>query len=136
MPEHTWSNDELRTFLTAFRSGSIFDAGRDVDDIARERFRLQAMDRIVPVVERRVLAEIGAVVDARGVALIALEVVEDTTWGAKHTWLMVTEDPWSFLTDLVVREITKSYRSAVRHRGDEKVLKGIADVSSRREIGE
>lgn len=136
MPEHTWSNDELRTFFTALRSGSIFAPSADVDDATRETFRAQAMRRLVPEVERRVLAEIGAVVDPRGVAAVAIEVAEDTTWGSRHTWLMVTDDPWAYLTDLVTREITKAYRGAVRRRGDEKVLKGIEAASSRREIGE
>lgn len=85
MPEHTWSNDELRIFFTALRSGSIFDRGADVDDVTREAFRAQAMRRIVPEVERRVLAEVGAVFDPHGVAAVAVEVAEETTWGSRHT---------------------------------------------------
>lgn len=134
MPECFWSNDELRSFLIALRSGGIFDSGRDVDDAQRERFRAQAASRIVPEVERRVLAEVGAVIDPQGIAAVALEVVEEQNYGPKHTWLMVTEDPWSFLTDLVTREVVTSYRAAVRRRSDDKVLKGIAAASSRREL--
>lgn len=135
MPERFWSNDELRTFLTALRSGGVFDRGAAVDDVTREAFRSQAMQRIVPDVTRRVLADVGAAIDPRGAAAIAIEVAEDTTWGARHTWLMVTDDPWAYLTDLVVREITKAYRGAVRRRGDGKVLDGITAASSRHEIG-
>lgn len=134
MPERLWNNDELRSFLIALRSGGIFDSGRDVDDAQRELFRAQAASRIVPEVERRVLADVGAVIDPRGIAAVALEVVEEENYGPKHTWLMVTEDPWSFLTDLVTREVVTSYRAAVRRRSDDKVLKGIAAASSRREL--
>lgn len=134
MPERLWSNDELRRFLIALRSGGIFDSGRDVDDEQRQRFRAQAAARIVPEVERRVLADVGALIDPRGIAVVALEVLEEENYGAKRTWLMVTEDPWGFLTDLVTREVIRSYRAAVRRRGDDKVLKGIATASSRREL--
>ncbi|MDQ4215091.1 hypothetical protein [Microbacterium capsulatum] len=134
MPERAWSNDQLRTFLIALRSGGIFDAGRDVDDADRVHFRREAANRIVPEVVRRVLADVGAVIDPRGVAAVALEILEEEAYGAKHTWLMVTEDPWSYLTDLVAHEITRSYRSAVRRRSDDKVLSGIESASSRREI--
>lgn len=74
------------------------------------------------------------IVDPRGVAAVALEVAEDTHWDARHTWLMVTTDPWGYLTDLVAREIRKAYREAVRSRGDSKVLEGDAAASTRKGI--
>ncbi|WP_309064913.1 hypothetical protein [Microbacterium sp.] len=133
MPEHIWSNDELRNFLSSLRAGGLF-GGREVDDDARERFREQALRRVAPEVERRLLADIGTVLDPQGIAAVALEVVEDHAWGARHTWMMVTADPWEYLTELVVREIRRAYRRAVQSRGDAKKLKGIEAASTRRGI--
>lgn len=59
MPETNWSDDALRKFLTDIRSGGFFGPDPGIDDTARERFRAEAMRRIVPVVQRRVLAEVG-----------------------------------------------------------------------------
>ncbi|MEJ1089057.1 hypothetical protein WDU99_12110 [Microbacterium sp. Mu-80] len=129
MPETDWTNDELRTFLTALRAGGIFNVGEE--NLDRDGFRRQALRRIVPEVQRGVLAEVGAVVDPRGVAAVALEVVKDTAWDPEHTWLMVTEDPWGYLADVVSAEIRRAYRKAVRSAGDGKALKGIAEASSR-----
>ncbi|WDH79001.1 hypothetical protein PTQ19_00730 [Microbacterium esteraromaticum] len=133
MPESLWSNDELRRFLTACRDRSIFSIGED--EIDNDGFHRQAMLRVAPAVQRRVLAEVGAVVDLKGVAAVTLEVAKDSSWDPQHTWLMVTEDPWAYLTELVATEIRTAYRKAVRRRGDEKELQGIASASSRRELG-
>jgi hypothetical protein len=134
MPEIDWSNDQLRTFLTALRSGDAFNRGADVDQDERDRFLAQAQRRIVPEIRARVLAEVGATLDPRGVAAIVLEVLEDNTWGAERTWLMVTEDPWGYLTEFVAAEIRKAYRKALHRTADDKTLKGIEQASSRRAI--
>lgn len=126
MSEADWSNDELRAFFSALRAGGLFDRGAAVDDEWRAAFRRQATRRVVPAVERRLLAEVGAMLDAPGIAHVALEVAEDAAWGAEHAWLMLTADPWRHLADLVRREIRRSYRNgphperrrgARRHRG-------------------
>lgn len=130
MPESNWSDDALRKFLTDIRSGGFFGPRPGIDDTARERFRAEAMRRIVPVVQRRVLAEVGATLDARGVAAVTFEVLEDSSWGAEHVWLMVSESPWDYLAELVASEIRKAYRKVVQPRGDTKALKGIEKVSA------
>ncbi|HWU29913.1 MAG TPA: hypothetical protein VN041_12605 [Microbacterium sp.] len=137
MPEIDWSNDQLRTFLTALRSGDAFNRGVDVDQDERDRFLAQVRRRIVPEIRARVLAEVGATLDPRGVAAIVLEVLEvleDNTWGAERTWLMVTEDPWGYLTEFVAAEIRKAYRKALHRTADDKTLKGIEQASNRRAI--
>jgi len=134
MPEIDWSNDQLRTFLTALRSGDAFNRGVDVDQDERDRFLAQVRRRIVPEIRARVLAEVGATLDPCGVAAIVLEVLEDNTWGAERTWLMVTEDPWGYLTEFVAAEIRKAYRKALHRTADDKTLKGIEQASSRRAI--
>lgn len=133
MPEIDWTNDELRTFLTALRASGIFNVGEE--DLDRDGFRRQALRRIVPEIRRRVLAEVGAPIDPHGAAAVVLEVVKDTAWDAEHTWLMVTEDPWGYLTDVVAAEIRRAYRKAVQPAGDAKALKGIEAASSRLGIG-
>lgn len=132
MHEALWSDDELRTFITTLRGGGLF--APEVDSTERDRFVAQARLRIVPEVQRRVLAEVGAATDASGVAHVAFEVLERETWGKRHTWLMVTTEPWGYVTDLVAREIRSAYTAAVRRRADAKALKGIAAASSRPEI--
>lgn len=132
MPEIDWTNDELRTFLTALRAAGIFSLGEE--DLDHDGFRRQALRRIVPEIRRRVLAEVGAPIDPHGAAAVVLEVVKDTAWDAEHTWLMVTEDPWGYLTDVVSTEIRRAYRKAVQPAGDAKALRGIEAASSRLEI--
>ncbi|MGQ7312854.1 hypothetical protein ACUOFU_14190 [Microbacterium arabinogalactanolyticum] len=134
MPEIDWSNDQLRTFLTVLRSGDAFNRGVDVDQDERDRFLAQVQRRIVPEIRARVLAEVGATLDPCGVAAIVLEVLEDNTWGAERTWLMVTEDPWGYLTEFVAAEIRKAYRKALHRTADDKTLKGIEQASNRRAI--
>lgn len=132
MPEIDWTNDELRAFFAAFRPASIF--GDDDEELDRDGFRRQALRRIVPEIRRRVLAEVGAPIDPNGAATVVLEVVRDTAWDAEHTWLMVTEDPWGYLTDVVSAEIRRAYRKAVEPASDGEALKGIEAATSRLEI--
>ena len=132
MPESLWSDAQLRTFLSSLRAGGIF--APDVDVFERAEFIRQAGLRIVPEVRRRVLAEVGATVDAHGVALIAYQVLEDAKWSKQATWMMVAPRPWEFIADLVAREIRTSYRATARTRGDDKKLAGIAEASSRAEL--
>ena len=132
MAESLWSDAQLRTFLSSIRAGGIF--GSDVDETERAEFLRQATVRVVPDVQRRMLAEVGATVDTQGVAIVAFEVLEEARWSKRATWMMVSSDPWGFLVDLVVRELRGAYRSTVRRRGDDKQLAGIASASSRAEL--
>lgn len=132
MPEIDWTNDELRTFLTALRASGIFGTAEEEPD--DDGFRRQALRRIVPDIRRRVLADVGASIDPVGTAAVALELVNDTVWDAEHTWLMVTDDPWGYLADVVSAEIRRAYRKVVQPAGDAKALKGIEAASSRRGI--
>jgi hypothetical protein len=133
MHETLWNDDEFRTFLSTLRTGGIF--GNDVDDTERWEFIRQARLRIVPEVQRRLLADVGVPVDPYGVAIIAFEALEES-WGKRRTWLLASSDPWGFLTDLVTRELRSAYRSAARKRGDGKQLAGIASASTRPELEE
>ncbi len=132
MNNEYWSDAEFRSFLTAVRGGSCFSAG--ADDAERESFIRQARLRVAPDVQRRVLAEIGAMADPEGIARATLEVLEEELWGKRRTWIMVTPDPWGLLADLVAREVRASYRASVRRRRDDRTLDGIAKASARMEI--
>ncbi len=129
MHDALWSDDEFRSFLTSLRSGGFFSSG--VDDADRDRFILQARLRVAPEVQRRVLADVGAAIEVEGVAQLAFDVLDREVWGTRRAWLMVTPDPWRLLTDLVVREIRRSYRASVPRRADERTIAGIAEVSTR-----
>jgi hypothetical protein len=132
MNDEFWSDDEFRSFLSALRGGGFFSAG--IDDTDRERFIRQARLRVAPDVQRRVLADVGAITDADGIALATLEILEDELWGKRRTWIMVTPDPWGLLTDLVTRDIRVSYRASIRRRRDDRALDGIEKASSRAEL--
>lgn len=134
MHDALWTDQRFRTFLLAMRSG-LFGGG--VEDDERDAFFEQARRRIVPVVQRRVLAEVGATVDDHGVAVVAYELLEASAWDRRRTWLMASSDPWGFLADLVVRELKAAYGETAGVRGedgDETELAGIVAASSRRAI--
>ena len=132
MNDEYWSDAEFRSFLSALRNCGCLSAG--ADDTDRERFIRQARLRVAPDVQRRVLADVGAVTDADGIARATLEVLEDELWGKRRTWIMVTPDPWGLLADLVTREVRASYRASVRRRRDDRALDGIEKASSRIEL--
>ncbi|AYG04200.1 hypothetical protein D7I44_12105 [Gryllotalpicola protaetiae] len=131
MNDSSWSDRALRDFITRIRD---LDFGMHLGEDERDGFIRQAEVRLVPEVRRRVLAEIGATIDAHGVASVAFETLEQETWGKRHTWLMVTTDPWAFLTDLVTDEVRGAYKASARSRADAKRLKGIAEASPRAEL--
>ncbi|WP_127818047.1 hypothetical protein [Microbacterium sp. CPCC 204701] len=134
MHEALWTDHRFRTFLLAMRGG-LFGVG--VEDDERDAFLEQARRRIVPIVQRRVLAEVGATVDDQGVAVVAYELLEESAWDRRRTWLIASSDPWGFLADLVVRELKAAYgeTSGVRGEdGDEAELAGILAASTRRGI--
>lgn len=126
-----WSDDQFRSFFAALRSDVC---GSDRDDDARDHFLAQARVRIAPVVQQRLLADVGATTDPGGIARVALDVVEDEAWSRRRSWLLVTTDPWTLVADLVAREIRSSYRSATRRTGGKRDLDGIARASSRRAL--
>lgn len=129
MMDASRDDDALRRFLAA-RNGGFFETRSEEDEHtrARDEFLAIARERMVPVVQQRLLAEIGVMTDARGIELTAVEVIEDESWGKHRTWLLVGPAPWSQLTDLVVRRIRRSYRASVP-RTRESTLTKIAAAS-------
>lgn len=129
MTNSSWRDDELRAFFSALRGGGLFDTGPD--DEARDRFIAAARERLAPEVQRRLLADVGAVADRGGIARAALDILERQMWGKAGTWLLVSADPWAHLTGLVVREVHASYRATVQVRSDARTLKAIAKATRR-----
>jgi hypothetical protein len=132
MNDEYWSDAEFRSFLSALRGDSCFT--ERVDDTDRERFIRQARLRVAPEVQCRVLADVGAMTDADGIARATLEILEDELWGKRRTWIMVTPDPWGLLADLVTRDARVSYRASIRRRVEGRALDGIEKASSRAEL--
>jgi len=130
MHDSLWSDQRFREFLTLLRGGMF---APPIDDDVRDQFLAQARVRIVPDVQRRVLADIGATVDGDGVAMIAFELLEDCAWDSRRTWLLASSDPWRYLADLVVSEVTAAYGESVRRVGDDDELAGILSASTRRQ---
>lgn len=132
MSARDWSDEDLRRFVMRVREvGGIL--GEGLSESERELFAAQAMVRVVPEVQRRLLATVGVETAPTGVAAVACNVVEQLGWGARHTWLLVCRDPWEFLTDAVFGEVKSAYKQTIGKR-DKKRLKGIADASNRAEI--
>jgi hypothetical protein len=131
MNDSLWSAPRFREFLTLLRGGMF---GPPIEEEEREAFLQQARLRIVPDVRRRVLADVGATVDADGVAVVAFELLEDSALDSRRTWLLASSDPWRYLTDLVVRELTEAYGESVRRGGDDDELAGILSASMRPEL--
>ena len=129
MNESLWSDDEFRAFFSDLRGEGLFSSG--ADDCDRDGFRAQALLRVAPEVQRRVLADIGIPIDASGIAATALDVLEGERWGKRRTWILVAPDPWRLLCELVTREIRRSYRAHTPRRADERALAGIAQASTR-----
>jgi hypothetical protein len=127
MIDDLWSDDEFRSFITGIHDGNFDTADADG---GRAAFRRQALVRIAPDVQRRMLADIGVAVDASGIAHAALDILEDEMWGKRRVWLIVAPDPWSLLADIMIRRIRRSYRATVRH-SDARTLAGIAKASTR-----
>lgn len=128
----SWSDDQFRSFMTALRDSGFpsLEVGVDV----RDGFLAEARTRLVPQVQRRILAEVGVTTAAAGVALVAFEILERETWGKRHTWLLASSDPWGVLTELTAREVRAAYRTIVEPAADRKKLKRIAAASSQPEI--
>lgn len=131
MHDASWTDDEFRAFITTLHSGGLL--GPEPDAYERARFLREASVRLVPDVQRRVLADVGVTISPAGVASVAYDVLEGV-WGKRRTWLLVTVDPWGFLADLVAREIRSAYRASARSRRDGRELAGIAHASSRPEL--
>jgi hypothetical protein len=133
VPETFWTDDELRTFLTKIRSGGIFGS-LDSDD--RDAFVSQALIRVIPAVQQKLLTDIGAVIDPRGVALAACELLEDTVFESSRVWLLSTSAPWDFLVEMVTRDVRRAYQSTAGALGDiDAELDGILRASTRLALG-
>ncbi|MFE5410208.1 hypothetical protein [Microbacterium sp. NPDC056569] len=131
MHESLWSAQRFREFLTLLRGGML---AAPIDDEERDEFLAQARVRVVPDVQRRLLAEIGSTVDGDGLAVIAFELLEDCAWDNRRTWLLASSDPWRYLAELVAREVTGAYGEVVRRAGDDDELAGILSASTRPEL--
>jgi hypothetical protein len=131
MHESLWSAQRFREFLTLLRGG-VF--APPVEDEERDAFLRQALVRIFPDVQRRVLADVGATVDPDGVAVVAFEMLEDCAFDSRRTWLLASSDPWRYLVDLVAREVTGAYGESVKRVGDDDELAGILSASTRPQL--
>lgn len=109
MTENLWSATDLRRFV---RAVEVAWCGEDVADDVRAAFRAQVQARVAPVVQARLLASVGAVVDAEGVAVVADSLVDDGCCDDERRWLLVSPDPWAYLADWTASAVARAYRRA------------------------
>ncbi|MET4704929.1 hypothetical protein [Frigoribacterium sp. UYMn621] len=128
-----WTDRELRDFVL---SAPLLDGGEKVlADVARARFIEELGIRVVPVVQKSVLATVGVSTSPEGVALFACDLVENSRWDSRRDWLLMCSSPWGFLAEWVTTDVVKSHRAATRRsKKDLRVLEGIAEASARRAI--
>jgi hypothetical protein len=134
MSSERWSDRDLRAFVV--RAPRLSWGDDTLSDVQRAAFRHQVEQIIAAGVQSRVLAEVGALTSAEGIAVLACEVLEDYVEPKKRDWLLVSGEPWKYLEQWLAESITKTYRAAVKRRTqDAKVLEGIAAASSREALG-
>jgi hypothetical protein len=128
-----WTDRELRDFVL---SAPRLDGGEEVlADVARARFIEELGVRVVPLVQKTVLASVGVSTSAEGVALFACDLVENSRWDSRRDWLLMCSSPWGYLAEWVAEDVVKSHRSATRRsKKDACVLDGIAEASGRRAL--
>ncbi|MES2094127.1 MAG: hypothetical protein V4531_09990 [Actinomycetota bacterium] len=125
-----WTDRELREFvLGAPRRG---EGEAVLADVTRARFIEELTIRVVPVVQKAVLATVGVSTSAEGVAAFACELVENSRWDSRRDWLLMCSSPWEFLAEWIALDVAKSHRSVARRsKKDARVLEGIAAASGR-----
>ena len=126
MNDVRWTDSELRAFVEAESHFSFWsDASEREDD--RNRFRAEARARIVPSVQSRLIERVGVVTDPDGITMVALDLaLELCCEDDARRWLLVSTEPWDFLTAWIIREIVKSYKAtAGKKRPSDKLLKEI-----------
>lgn len=123
----TWGDDELRSFVASYHTFSFaFGEDRSAD------FREAAASQLVPRLRARLLETLGAPTNPAGLAHVAFCVIEDLG-DPERDWLLVCEQPWERLGQLVERRLVRAHRQTVG-KESKAALKGIAAASSRRSI--
>jgi hypothetical protein len=126
MNDVRWSDSDLRKFVEAESLLSWFSDSEERED-DRTRFRSQARDRLVPTVQAALLQRVGVVTDPEGITAVALDLaLELCCKDDARRWLLVSTEPWDYLSEWIVLEIVKSYRAtAGKKRPSDKILKDI-----------
>jgi hypothetical protein len=128
-----WSDAELREFVLA---APRLDRGEEITaDVARAAFREQFVARSVATIQRRMLARVGSLTAAEGIAVFACDLLENSSWDPRRDWLLMSPAPWAALEEWVGDEAITISRRAMRGRKkDAAILAGIEDASSRPEL--
>jgi len=126
MNEVHWSDSELRKFVEAESHYSWFSDVSDRED-DRSRFREEVRSRIVASAQIGLLERVGVVTDPEGIAAVAVDLtLELCCKDDTRRWLLVSTEPWDYLTEWITLEIVKSYKAtAGRKRPSDKILKEI-----------
>jgi hypothetical protein len=131
MSGRIWSDDDLRAHVLHQRG---FFESPTADDEARREECIRQMHRIVPALQQRLLESVGAATDADGVAVLATEAI-DRSSDPRRFWLVASTTPWETLEEWIGDELVLiSKRAAKKRKKDRKVLDGIAEASTRREL--
>ena len=128
MPTEFWSDRELREYVVG--ATEVYFPNEEWE-ARRAQFCAQVA-RIVPAIQSRVLAEVGATTSAEGIAMFAAEVVEH--FDGPRAWLVVSATPWDYLERWVGDEVIAAYGRAAGTADDSDQLAGITAASTRRAI--
>ena len=125
--DNRWSDTQLRDYVRRAHSFvSWIGATDDGREAANERFRLEVRERVVPAIQTLLLERVGTLADPEGISVVAEELIGDFGRDDERRWLMVSPEPWKYLTAWVASDLVKSYKGARGARSnDSKALRRI-----------
>jgi hypothetical protein len=126
MNDVRWSDAELRKFVEAESHVTWFSDSSDRED-DRAQFRVEARARIAPAVQVALLERVGVVTDPEGITAVAVDLaLELCCADDARRWLLVSTEPWDYLTEWIALEIVKCYKAtAGKKRPSDKLFKEI-----------
>jgi len=128
-----WSDRELRDYC--LRAGELFYLDHAELERRRASFERAAATQLVPLVQARVIASVGAPLSAEGIAMFARERVEGAgPWARETQWLLVCADAWAYLAEWIADDLRKAHKATVGRKSKATILDGIAEASSRAAI--
>ena len=136
MSEVSWTDRAFREYVIRVSEPVWMSSisGYDLDAANRE-FEQQALVRLVPVVQPRLLETIGVAVDPMGLAMIAHDLLVDCQYREnERLWLLATPSPWGYLADWMSSEVSKAYKATAGKK--RPTAKALAELERSANSGE
>jgi len=106
-----WTDDRLREFVFSVVD---YDWDEETPKPQYEEFVAAALIQLAPVVQETIRIKTGAGTSLRGISAYARTLIEIHSSVREKHWLVVTDEPWNFLTAWVTSKLLKAHRRAVK----------------------